>query len=60
MVYDRVWDKDKFLNENFCLERPCFHTTNHLRIEANPGIICSSRKLHEKRDDAIFSEPEMI
>ena len=29
MLYDRVWDGDKFLNENFCPEKPCFHATSH-------------------------------
>ena len=40
MVNDRVWDGDKFLNESFYLEKPCFHATSRSKIEANPGIIC--------------------
>ena len=40
MLYDRVWDGNKFLNENFCPEKPCFHATSHLKIEANLRIIC--------------------
>ena len=34
MVYDRVSDGDKFLYENFGLERPCFHAKSQLKIEA--------------------------
>ena len=33
MVYDRIGDGDKFLNENFCLGRPHFFATSHLKNE---------------------------
>ena len=34
MVYDRGGDGEKFSYENFCLGRPHFHSTSHLKIEA--------------------------
>ena len=34
MLYDRVGDGDKFWYENYGLERPRFHATSHLKIEA--------------------------
>ena len=41
MVYDRVGDGDKFLNEHVALERPLFHATSELKIKAR-GIFLVS------------------
>ena len=39
MVYDRVGDGDKHLYETFGLERPQFHATSHLKIEAKQFVL---------------------
>ena len=39
MVYDRVGDGDERLYETLGLERPRFHATSHLKIEAKQFFI---------------------